>query len=211
MLDHYITIARDHQAEIDIKKSRFICALYHIETEEEAKDLIQAAKKEHPKANHHCSAFILGKQGEIRRSSDDGEPSGTAGAPILEVLTQNQVVNVLAIVIRYFGGIKLGAGGLIRAYSTSTSHALQDVGLVDVRQERQLFVTIDYAQVDKLTHYLQTIDQPIQKIDYAETVQMTLCTSLEDQFVSAITDFVNGQVQIKRGEIVEVCYPYTPN
>ncbi|WP_297075854.1 YigZ family protein [uncultured Enterococcus sp.] len=211
MLDRYITITKDDQAELEIKKSRFICALHRIDTEEEAKALIQAYKKKHPKANHHCSAFILGKKAEIKRSSDDGEPSGTAGAPILDVLVQNQVVNVLAVVIRYFGGTKLGAGGLIRAYSSATSHALQQIGRVEVRQERQLVLTIDYHQVDKLTHYLETIDQPIVATEYADTVKITLCTSKQESLIAAITDFLNGQLHIEIKDIVEASYPLQDN
>jgi len=111
----YRTIRQDGETEIEIKKSRFICSLKRIQSEDEAKAFIQALKKEHWKANHHCSAYVLGENHEIQRSSDDGEPSGTAGVPILEVLKKNDLINMVAVVTRYFGGTKLGAGGLIRA------------------------------------------------------------------------------------------------
>src|SRR5699024_11199596 len=113
MVTRYCTIRENGQAEIEIKKSRFICSLFRIDTEETAKDFLQQLKKEHWKASHNCSAFVLGEKQEIQRSSDDGEPSGTAGVPILEVLKQRQLKDVLAVVTRYFGGTKLGAGGLI--------------------------------------------------------------------------------------------------
>jgi len=129
LIDTYLTIKEDGQSEIEIKKSRFICSLKRIKTEEEAKDFIQALKKEHWKANHNCSAFVLGEKNDIQRSSDDGEPSGTAGVPMLEVLKKNELINVVAVVTRYFGGTKLGAGGLIRAYSSAVSHALNEIGM----------------------------------------------------------------------------------
>ena len=122
MLHSYQTIKEDGQSEIEIKKSRFICSLKRVTSEEEAKDFIQAIKKEHWKANHHCSAFVIGEKNEIQRSSDDGEPSGTAGIPMLEVLKKNELINVIAVVTRYFGGTKLGTGGLIRAYTLSLIH-----------------------------------------------------------------------------------------
>lgn len=130
MLQKYRTIKEDNQHEVEIKKSRFICFLKRIETEEEAKAFIQQIKKEHWKANHNCSAFVLGDHHEIQRSSDDGEPSGTAGVPMLEVLKKNDLINVCAVVTRYFGGTKLGAGGLIRAYSGSVAQAIVHTGLL---------------------------------------------------------------------------------
>ncbi len=108
-----ITIKEDFIAEEEIKKSRFICHLKRVYTEEEARAFISEIKKEHHKANHNCSAFTLGDRQEIQRSSDDGEPSGTAGVPMLEILKKREITNVCAVVTRYFGGIKLGAGGLM--------------------------------------------------------------------------------------------------
>ncbi|MDR2464877.1 MAG: YigZ family protein, partial [Streptococcaceae bacterium] len=99
------------------KKSKFITRIYRIQSEEEARKILEAVKKENWKANHNCSAFVLGERSEITRSSDDGEPSGTAGAPMLEVLVKRDLTNILAVTTRFFGGIKLGGGGLIRAYS----------------------------------------------------------------------------------------------
>lgn len=208
MSEHYITIAKDNQVETEIKKSRFICVLHRIEDEQQAKNWIATYKKEHPKANHCCFAFVLGQKAEIQRSSDDGEPSGTAGVPILEVLMQNQLVNVLAVVIRYFGGTKLGAGGLIRAYSTATSHALATTGLVEVRQEQQLLVTIDYPQADKLTHYLETHAQPIQDTTYTDKVCFSLFTATPDVLTHTLTDFLNGHVQIEQGIVANAEYPF---
>lgn len=119
LLKSYYTIAENSEYEIVIRGSRFICSLQRVENEEEAKAFIQTIKKEHWKATHNCSAYLIGDRDEIQRAHDDGEPSGTAGVPMLEVLKKNELKYVVAVVTRYFGGTKLGAGGLIRAYSKS--------------------------------------------------------------------------------------------
>lgn len=154
MLSHYYTIKEDGQFEIIIKKSRFICQLRRISSEDEAKEIIGQIKKEHWKASHNCVAYVLGDNQNIQRSSDDGEPSGTAGIPMLEVLKVKELHNVLAVVTRYFGGTELGAGGLIRAYSNSVSEALNEIGLVEGKLQQELSVTIDYSLHGKVEHFL---------------------------------------------------------
>ena len=120
------TIKEDGQVQEEIKKSRFICHAKRVYSEEEARDFITAIKKEHYKATHNCSAFIVGERSEIKRTSDDGEPSGTAGVPMLGVLENHNLTNLCVVVTRYFGGIKLGAGGLIRAYAGSVALAVKE-------------------------------------------------------------------------------------
>ena len=120
---NYYSIKEPIIHEIDIKKSRFITYLIPIQTEEEFNEQLAAIRKKHYKATHHCQAFILNADSSIQRMSDDGEPSGTAGVPMLEVLKRNNLTYIMAVTVRYFGGTKLGAGGLIRAYSTSVSEA----------------------------------------------------------------------------------------
>lgn len=122
-----LTIAKDTRTEQVISKSRFICSLKKVKTEEEAQDFIKAVKKEFWDATHNCSAYII--DGQHQRSSDDGEPSGTAGIPMLGVLRKQELQQVAAVVTRYFGGIRLGAGGLVRAYAGSVSQALEEAGL----------------------------------------------------------------------------------
>lgn len=155
MLSHYYTIKKNGQFEIVIKKSRFICTLKRIESEDEAKEIIQQIKKEHWKANHNCTAYVFGENQQIQRSSDDGEPSGTAGVPMLEVLKVKNLHNVLAIVTRYFGGIELGAGGLIRAYSNSVSETLEQIGLVEGKLQQEVLVTLDYSLHGKVQYFLE--------------------------------------------------------
>lgn len=199
MIDTYLTIKEDGQAELEIKKSRFICSLKRIESEEEAKEFIQKIKKEHWKANHNCSAFVLGEQNEIQRSSDDGEPSGTAGVPMLEVLKKNELMNVAAVVTRYFGGTKLGAGGLIRAYSGAVANALHEIGIVQGILQQEVFTTIDYSLLGKLQHYLEQKNLQVKDTQFLENV--TLCVMVEEVhvFQDEVTDLLNGQVTFFKG------------
>ncbi|BFQ95494.1 YigZ family protein [Enterococcus cecorum] len=199
MKEAYFTIYQNGEHQIEIKKSKFICHLFRIENEEQAKEYIAKIKKEHYKANHNCSAYMLGENFEIQRSSDDGEPSGTAGVPILEVLKKNQLQNTLAIVTRYFGGIKLGAGGLIRAYSTSVSEALKEIGIVQGKLQQILDIIIDYPQLGKLQNYLKNEQIAIQEIDYLEqiTVKVAIDINQCESFQNALIDLFNNQLSIQ--------------
>ncbi|MBM7712639.1 YigZ family protein [Enterococcus xiangfangensis] len=204
MLQNYRTIKEDHQYEIEIKKSHFICFLKRIASEEEAKEFIQYIKKEHWKANHNCSAFVLGDRNEIQRSSDDGEPSGTAGAPMLEVLKKNELINVCAVVTRYFGGTKLGAGGLIRAYSGAVAQAIADIGIVEGRLQQEVFVQIDYANWGKMEHFITNEKIAVKETQFTDQVIAT-CLVDENQliaFEAQVTDLLNGQVKFETGAVL---------
>nr|WP_248628272.1 YigZ family protein [Enterococcus cecorum] len=198
MKETYYTISQDGQNQIEIKKSKFICHLFRIDNEEQAREYINQIKKEHYKANHNCSAYLLGENFEIQRSSDDGEPSGTAGVPILEVLKKNELQNTLAIVTRYFGGIKLGAGGLIRAYSTSVSEALDKIGIVEGKLQQILAITISYPQLGKLQNYLENEQITIQEINYLENITVKVAIDIKEIeiFIASIIDLFNSQVNI---------------
>ena len=200
MLDTYLTLKEDGQAEIEIKKSRFICTCKRVTSEEEAKEFIQTLKKEHWQANHNCSAFILGDRMEIQRSSDDGEPSGTAGVPMLEVLKKNELINVAVVVTRYFGGTKLGAGGLIRAYSSAVSHALTEIGIVRGQLQQEVFVSIEYPLLGKLQHYLEQQAFTIADTSFMEKITLTVMVEDAEAFEQAITDLLSGQAQFSLGE-----------
>lgn len=204
MLETYRTIEKNGVVEIEIKKSRFLCFLQRVKTEEEAREFIQTIKKEHWKANHNCSAFIIGLDAMILRSSDDGEPSGTAGVPMLEVLKQNKIVDVVAVVTRYFGGIKLGAGGLIRAYSTSVSEALKEIGIVEVKPQQEIFVTIDYSAVDKLQHFIEGKGYSVKDTQFLSDVTFCIMIDENDPLQEEVTELLNGQVLFELGE-----YSYT--
>ncbi len=200
MRDTYQTIRGDGQSEIEIKKSRFITSLKRVYSEEEAKAFIAGLKKEHWKANHNCSAYLIGDNSEIQRSSDDGEPSGTAGVPMLEVLKKNQLINVCVVVTRYFGGTKLGAGGLIRAYSHAVSQGLKDIGLVIGKLQQELRLTIDYSLLGKLQNFLDN-DGFTKDTSLADKVTV-VCLIDEDKtalFEAAVIDLLSGQVTIDVG------------
>ena len=196
----YKTIKSAGLVESEIKKSRFLCHLERVTSEEEAKAFIQSIKKEHWKANHNCSAYLIGEHSEIQRSSDDGEPSGTAGVPMLEVLKKNELINVCVVVTRYFGGIKLGAGGLIRAYSHAVSQGLQTVGLVLGKLQQEVILDLDYSLLGKLQNSLP--ETMIKETLFAEKVTV-ICRVDEDQvesFQAEMIDLLQGQVTISLGE-----------
>jgi uncharacterized YigZ family protein len=202
MQNSYITIKDAGQSEIEIKKSRFICAVKRVTSEADAKAFINEKKKLHWKANHNCSAFVIGQNHEIQRSNDDGEPSGTAGLPMLEVLKKKELINVVAVVTRYFGGIKLGTGGLIRAYGHALSHTLDEVGLVIGKLQQEIVLTINYALLGKAQAFLENSSYTLKETLYTEVIQL-ICLIDEtatEQFIAEVTDLLNGQVTIEKGE-----------
>ena len=209
--NEYLTIAGDAVIETQIKKSRFLTHFKRIKNEEEAKEFINQIKKEHWKANHNCSAFILGKNMEIQRSSDDGEPSGTAGVPMLEVLKKNQLIDVLVIVTRYFGGIKLGAGGLIRAYSGSVSNAIEEIGILRGVLQQEIEITISYPNLGKVQNFLEENPQyTLGEIFYQDQVKALIFveqTGLEE-LERILTNLLNGNVKITKKDIKRTEIPY---
>lgn len=167
--------------EIEVKRSRFLCRIERVETEEQARAVIEQARKEHWNARHHCSAFVLGAAslpGQIRRSNDDGEPAGTAGLPMLEALGGRGLIDSVAVVTRYFGGVLLGAGGLIRAYSDSvltTIDAATEHGLLVARERRQLFaLELDHSDAGRIEAELRHRGVGILGTEYAQRAILTL-------------------------------------
>lgn len=208
---NYKTITSNHTTEEEIKKSRFICHLKRVTSEEEARDFIAAIKKEHYRANHSCSAMIIGENSEIKRSSDDGEPSGTAGVPMLNVLEKKELTNVVAVVTRYFGGIKLGAGGLIRAYTGSVAQALNEIGLVTVKEQVGLQVILTYPQYQTFANFLEQENLEEFNTQFLEYVTSDIYTD-EDRLSnlqSALTEFYQGKISFQKidSKIVEVPIP----
>ena len=205
-----ITIKTDFINEEEIKKSRFICHLKKISTEEEARDFIAKIKKEHWKANHNCSAYTLGNRQEIQRSSDDGEPSGTAGVPMLEILKKKEIINVCAVVTRYFGGIKLGAGGLIRAYAGSVNHAIEEVGLVQIVNQRELILKLDYSLYDSVQRFLLTQNLQISDSEFLSEVTVRCFIDEEkiNNFLELLTESFNGKIRVEKGENQQVEIDY---
>ena len=163
--------------EFEIEKSRFICYLNRAFSESEAREYILSIKKLHPNATHHCTAFIIGEHNEIQRSSDDGEPSGTAGVPMLECLKMNNMNDIVAVSVRYFGGIKLGAGGLIRAYSKSVSEAIKTATLMQTVNTQVYKITFRYDLIGKIDYYLSQHNVEILDKEYDQEVIYTYRTT----------------------------------
>lgn len=189
---------------IIIEKSRFICYINRTFNEVEAKEYLLKIKKLHPNATHHCYAFLIGEHDDIQRSNDNGEPSGTAGVPILECLKKNQMNDTIAIVVRYFGGIKLGAGGLIRAYSKSVSEALKLATKTKKVDTYHFEVTFDYNFIGKFDHYLNQNQVIILNKTYEELVTYELRSTLD--ISTDIEELSNGKYLPKNEsmEVVEV-------
>lgn len=199
MPDQLKFIYRGGEDEIVEKKSRFIGQVFPVTTEEEANSLIEQIRKKYWDARHNCYAYILGEYGEITRCTDDGEPAGTAGRPILEVLQGEGIHNVLVIVTRYFGGTLLGTGGLVRAYSQAAKAGLAASQVLDKIRGYQLQIETDYNGIGKLQYITAQSGIPVIDTQYGETVTMVLAVPLEeaDSLIKQITEATAGQAQIR--------------
>ncbi|RSJ94685.1 YigZ family protein [Streptococcus cristatus] len=207
----YRTIRQDGQAQEEIKKSRFICHAKRVYSEEEARDFIAAIKKEHYKATHNCSAFIVGEKSEIKRTSDDGEPSGTAGVPMLGVMENHQLTNVCFVVTRYFGGIKLGAGGLIRAYAGSVALAIKEIGLIEIKEQAGLRLKMSYSQYQNFDNFLKAEDLIEFDTEFTDLVATTIYIDKQEKGMleQKLIEFFNGKIQIDDQGLREVEIPLT--
>lgn len=202
LLTSYRTVKTLGQHEIVIQKSRFICFLNRATTEEEAQAFIEKIKKEHWNATHNCSAYIIGEHDDIQKANDDGEPSGTAGVPMLEVLKKRNLKDTVVVVTRYFGGIKLGAGGLIRAYGGAVSEGLKAVGIVERRLMQVMQTTVDYTWLGKLENELRQSPYQIKEIHYLEQVEIETYVEANDveAFRQWMINLTNGQANIQAEE-----------
>lgn len=202
MLPSYLTVKGYDENEIIIEKSRFIAHIARAETEEEALDFIQMVKKKHWNATHNCSAYLIGEHDLIQKANDDGEPSGTAGVPILEVLKKRRLKDTVVVITRYFGGIKLGAGGLIRAYGKATSEGLNATGIVERKLMQVMHVKVDYTWLGKLENELRASTYEIKEIHYLEAVEIEVFVNEAEtqKFVDWMIELTNGQGNITNGE-----------
>ncbi|WP_214852438.1 YigZ family protein [Exiguobacterium sp. s130] len=200
-ISNYYTVKENGFHEIIIQKSRFITYLARATTEEQAQAFISELKKKHHDANHNCSAYVIGERNEIQKANDDGEPSGTAGVPMLEVLKKRDLRDTVVVVTRYFGGIKLGGGGLIRAYGSSVSEALNAVGVVERIEHTVVSVTVDYTWLGKLENELRASVHPIDQIHYLDQVQIDVLVKTADvpDFLDWMTNMTNGQAELSSG------------
>lgn len=200
----YHILYKEGQGEVVEKKSRFIANIFPVNTEEEALERIEQIKKKHYDARHNCFAYVIGEKNEIMRCSDDGEPSGTAGRPMLEVLTGREIHNVVAIVTRYFGGTLLGTGGLVRAYTEAVQEGLEHCVVLACSTGFKLRIETDYNGIGKLQYLARTLELHELDTQYGELVQMTLLVP-EDQIDAVekdITEQTAGKAQMEREEKV---------
>lgn len=198
----YRTVEKNADSEFEIRKSRFITHVHPAETAGQAEAVIDSLKKDTWKANHHCYAYILGTKQEIQKASDDGEPAGTAGVPILDVLKKRAVCNTLIVVTRFFGGIKLGAGGLIRAYTRAASEGLDAATVIDRIPADRWEVTVDYHLSGMLANRLNESPYLVPHVRYTDRVTYDICTRQTERtaFQEWIRNLTGDRAEVRRKE-----------
>ncbi|MEU3656718.1 YigZ family protein [Streptomyces sp. NPDC032161] len=201
MQEQYRTVARAGVHETEINRSRFICALAPAATEQEAQDFVARVRAEHPTATHNCFAYVIGADASVQKASDDGEPGGTAGVPMLQMLTRREMRYVVAVVTRYYGGVKLGAGGLIRAYGGVVGEALDALGTITRRRFRLATITIGHQRAGKLENDLRATGRSVREVRYAEAVviEVGLPDSDVESFRGWLADATAGEARLELG------------
>jgi uncharacterized YigZ family protein len=201
MQEQYRTVAHEGVHETEINRSRFICALAPAATEQEAQEFVARVRKEHPTATHNCFAYVIGADAAVQKASDDGEPGGTAGVPMLQMLMRREVRYVAAVVTRYYGGVKLGAGGLIRAYGGVVGEALDALGTLTRQRFRLATVTVDHQRAGKLENDLRATGRAVRDVKYAEavTIEVGLPDADVDTFRAWLADATAGTAALELG------------
>ena len=191
-----------------IEKSRFLSYSAHVTCEEEARAFIAEIRGMHPTATHNCYGFVADKTGAMQRFSDDGEPQGTAGMPILDVIKNKGLFETAVVVTRYFGGIKLGAGGLVRAYTSACAEVLDKAEICLWQTCCELLVSVDYPQIDAALKFFDGFDCNVTDSQYSDKVSYTVLVKKSDeaQFTAALTDYLLGRVTCKKEK--EYFYPF---
>lgn len=198
----YKILEEGGSGEIVEKKSRFIATLAPVHSEEEAVAFIESMKKKYWDARHNCSAFVIGERAQLTRCSDDGEPAGTAGKPMLEVLLGSEVRNVAVVVTRYFGGTLLGTGGLVRAYTQAVQAGLDASHIATMRYGVELSVVTDYNGIGRIQYILGQMGLGIKESDYSDIVRLTLVVPFEEKekLCKELTEATAGKAQIEEKE-----------
>lgn len=200
MLEQYRTIYEGREGEIVEKKSRFIATVRPVESEEEALAFIEEMRKKYWDARHHCFAYSIGMNRELTRCSDDGEPSGTAGRPMLDVILGEDIYNVAVVVTRYFGGTLLGTGGLVRAYSQATQEGLRQSILLEKKYALSLKVTTDYSGIGRIQYICGERKLTILDSEYTDRVVLHILVpvAMEGEVLKAITEGTNGRARMEK-------------
>jgi uncharacterized YigZ family protein len=201
MQEQYRTVAGEGVHETEVNRSRFICALAPAATEEEAQAFVARIRKEHPAATHNCFAYVVGADAAVQKASDDGEPGGTAGVPMMQMLMRREIRYTVAVVTRYYGGVKLGAGGLIRAYGGAVGEALDAVGTITRRRFRLATVTVDHQRAGKLENDLRATGRQVREVAYADAVRIGigLPDTDVDAFRAWLADATAGTAGLELG------------
>ncbi len=196
------TVFSRRESEKIIEKSRFLTYSAHVESEEEGRAFVAEIRKAHSLATHVCYAFIADKAGNLQRFSDDGEPQGTAGVPILEVLKAKKLIETAVAVVRYFGGVKLGAGGLVRAYSSSAAENLDGADIRSLERCQECAIEVEYTGVDGLQKYLSTHTCTPLSTDYGEKVRTLVAVKKAEieGFINGLVDYMQGRVKMEKGQ-----------
>lgn len=205
MISEYTTVYRAGEGEIVEKKSRFIAVIRHVDSEEEALEMLESLRKQYWDARHHCFAYIIGKKSECMRFGDDGEPGGTAGKPMLEVLQSRKLCNVCAVVIRYFGGTLLGTGGLVRAYSGAVVEGLKHTDVITKELAIRTRLNTDYTDLGKLQYVVaQEGLLPAGETEYTDRVMMPVAIPANryEQMVTKLCDVTAGRVNCEPVEYI---------
>ena len=199
MINGFFTVKEEAENVIVIERSKFICNVKGVNNEEDAKAFIDTIRKRHSLANHNCYAYIADDKGLIQKFSDAGEPQGTAGLPMLEVLKNKRMYKTVAVVTRYFGGIKLGTGGLTRAYGGSVSECLNKAKIADMQKATVIKILLDYEGYSRLLKRLSNPDVSIIKTEFGNNVEVFLAIKIAvvDEFINKIIDAFNGKINIQ--------------
>ena len=193
----YKTVAKEAEATQIIEKSRFIAHVKSVSSKEDADAFVMEIKKAYKDATHNVPAYVIGDKMQIQWASDDGEPQGTSGAPIVQMLVGEGLTNLCVVVTRYFGGIKLGTGGLVRAYTSSAKLAIEAAGILEVRDYQTIDLEIPYSQLAKLQNCEKSMPFSIENIEYLESLKIKLKFEAEysDEIENFLVDFTKGNFQ----------------
>jgi uncharacterized YigZ family protein len=203
------TIKQSGVHELEIRRSRFVCALARVTTEAEAQEFIAARRRTLHDATHNCTAYVVGEHGDLTRSNDDGEPGGTAGRPMLEVLTRRELTGTVAVVSRYFGGVKLGAGGLVRAYGQAVADTIDRVGMVERRPVVTMTVVADHALAGRLSRDLHASPYTPTVSRYGRQAEIDVLVPEEElaAFDAWVASAGGGRMETRRGPAGHVDAP----
>ena len=206
MISGYREVWKGGRGEIVEKKSRFIATVSKVTSEEEASAFIEQTRKKYWDARHHCSAFLFGPEPRIARCSDDGEPGGTAGRPILEVILGEEIYNVIIVVTRYFGGTLLGTGGLVRAYTQAAQEGLRNSLIMEKKYGYRDILTMDYTDIGRVRHLLEAEDIIIEDTKYEERVTMGILVEEAGKcrVEKLLAEATNGRIGVQTGD--PVCF-----